>query len=122
LSKRPSSKIVETVRCRHFSASLAPRSVSLLHPLFRIYTQDQRTGTSSLFASCTLRSDFPRIALPHAFRLRNILSIEPTEASVVRQQVRRILNVRALPSWFESSWLQCADIDPTAQLPSPVHR
>ncbi len=51
LSKRPSSKTVETVRCRHFSASLA-RAASACCTRFSASTPKiSRTGTSSLFIS-----------------------------------------------------------------------
>src|ERR1700722_14359962 len=51
-----SSNTVDTVRCRHFSASLA-RAASARCPLFSASTpRIRRTGTSSLFASCTTTS------------------------------------------------------------------
>src|SRR6266850_6363530 len=56
LSKRPSSKTVEAVRCRHFSASLA-RAASACCTRFSASTpRISRTGTSSLFASCRITS------------------------------------------------------------------
>src|ERR1700687_4204847 len=82
LSKRPSSKTVETVRSRHFAASLA-RAASACCTRFSASTpRISRTGTSSLFASCTITSAIFR-GSPSArpSRLRNTLSIEPTEAS-----------------------------------------
>ena len=53
LSKRPSSRTVETVRYRHFSPSLA-RAVSACCTRISASTlRISRTGTSSLFASCS---------------------------------------------------------------------
>jgi hypothetical protein len=82
LSKLPSSKTVETVRSRHFAASFA-RAASACCTRFSASTpRISRTGTSSLFASCTITSAiFRGSPSERPSRLRNILSIEPTGAS-----------------------------------------
>jgi hypothetical protein len=82
LSKRPSLKTVETVRCRHFSASFA-RAVSARCTRISASTpRISRTGTSSLFASCTITSAIFRGSPSErpSRLLSSILSIEPTEA------------------------------------------
>jgi len=56
LSKRPSSKTVETVRCRHFSASLARAASACCTRLSASTPRISRTGTSLLSASCTITS------------------------------------------------------------------
>jgi hypothetical protein len=82
LSKRRSSKIVETVRYRHFSASLA-RTASACCTRFSASTpRISRTGTSSLFASCRITPAISRGSPSRRpSRPRNIFRNEPTEAS-----------------------------------------
>ena len=82
LSKRQSSKTVETVRCRHFLASLARAASACCTRSSASTPRMIRTGTSLLFANCTITSAIFR-GSPSArpSRPRNILSIEPTEAS-----------------------------------------
>jgi hypothetical protein len=77
-----SSNTVDKVRCRHFSASLA-RAASAWCTRFSASTpRINLSGTSSLFASCTIRSAILRGSpSERPSRLRSNLSIEPTEAS-----------------------------------------
>ncbi|MCU1239315.1 MAG: hypothetical protein JWO71_41 [Candidatus Acidoferrum typicum] len=82
LSKRPSSKTVETVRCRHLSASAA-RAASACCTRFSASTpRISRTGTSSLFASCRITSAIFRGSLSQRpSSPRYIFRNEPTVAS-----------------------------------------
>ena len=82
LSKSPSSNTVETVRCRHFSASAA-RAASACCTRFSASTpRISRTGTSSLFASCRITFAIFR-GSPSARPSRpcNIFRNEPTVAT-----------------------------------------
>src|SRR6266481_150514 len=89
------------------------RSFSLLHSLFRIYTQDQ--PHRHVVAICQLHNylrDLPRIAFRTPFKATQHLEHRTDRGLVVRQQVRRILNGAPCPVGSNTSWLQCADLDP----------
>src|ERR1700693_6039375 len=89
------------------------RSFRLLHPLFRIYTEDQ--PHRHLVAICELHDyirDLPRIAFRTPFEASQHLEYRTDRALVVWQQVRRILTGPPLPVRPNTSRLQCADLDP----------
>src|ERR1700704_5731470 len=89
------------------------RTFRLLHPLFRIYTEDQ--AQRHLVAICQLHNyirDLPRIAFLTSFEASQHLEYRTDRGLVVRQQVRRILTGAPRPVGSNTSWLQCADLDP----------
>src|SRR6266404_1088823 len=89
------------------------RSFSFLHPLFRIYTQDQ--PQRHVVAICQLHNyirDLPRIAFRTPFKATQHLEHRTDRGLVVRQQVRRILTGAPCPVGSNTSRLQCADLDP----------
>src|SRR5258708_6684260 len=99
-----SSNTVDKVRYRHFSASLA-RAASAWCTRFSASTpRINRTGTSSLFASCTIRST--------SFEASEQLEHRTDRALIVRQQIRRILPCAPRPVGPNTAWLQRADLDP----------
>src|SRR6267154_559038 len=88
------------------------RSFSLLHPLFRIYTQDQ--SHRYVVAICQLHNyvrDLPRIAFRTSFEASQHLQERTDRGLILRQQVRRILNGAPCPVGPNTSRLQCADLD-----------
>src|SRR3984893_2771764 len=89
------------------------RSFRSLHPLFRIYTEDQ--PHRHLVTICQLHNyirDFPRIAFLTPLEASQYLEGRTDRGLVVRQQVRRILTGAPRPVGPNTSRLQCADLDP----------
>src|SRR6266850_3866266 len=89
------------------------RSFCLLHPLFRIDTEDQ--PHRHLIATCQLHNyvrDFPRIAFQTAFETSQHLQERTDRGLILRQQVRRILNGAPCPVGPNTSRLERADLDP----------
>src|SRR5260370_17235777 len=88
------------------------RSFSLLHPLFRIDTEDETHR--HLVAICQLQNyvrDFPRIAFRTPFEPSQYLQERTDGGLILRQQVRRILNGAPSPVGPNTSRLQRADLD-----------
>src|ERR1700681_3521064 len=102
---------VDTVRCRHFSASLA-RAASAWCTRFSASTpRINLSGASSLFASCTITSAiFRGSPSERPSRLRSSLSIEPTEAAYSGSRsgafcpARRAQLVRIPPGSSVQTW------------------
>src|SRR6202521_6384804 len=89
------------------------RRFRLLHPLFRIDTEDQ--PHRHLVTICQLYNyvrDFPRIAFRTPFEAPQYLEERTDRGLVLRQQVRRILTGTPCPVGPNTSPLQCADLDP----------
>src|SRR5580704_17925455 len=89
------------------------RSFRLLNPLFRIYTEDQ--PHRHLVAICEFHDyirDLPGIAFRTPVEASQHPKRQADRALVVWQQVRRILTGPPLPVRPNTSWLQCADLDP----------
>src|SRR5882762_5047836 len=89
------------------------RSFCLLHPLFRIDTEDQ--PHRHLVAICQLQNyarDLSRIAFRTPFESSQHLVYRTDRGLVVRQQVRHILTRAPCPVGPNTSRLQCADLDP----------
>src|SRR5260370_17093106 len=87
-------------------------SFRLLHPLFRIYTEDQPHW--HLVAVRQLHNyvrDFPRITFQTPFEASQYLQERTDRGVILRQQVRRILNGAPYPVGSNTSRLQCADLD-----------
>src|ERR1700719_2146198 len=90
-----------------------PRSLRLLHTLFRIYTENQ--SHRHLVAICQLQNyirDLSRIAFRALFEASQYLEHRTDRGLVVRQQGRRILTGTPCPVGSNTSWLECADLDP----------
>src|SRR6266404_6836010 len=90
-----------------------PRSFRLLHTLFRIYTENQ--PHRHLVAICQLQNyvrDLSRIAFRAPFEASQYLEHRTDRGLVVRQYSRRILPSTSCPVGSNTSWLQCADLDP----------
>src|SRR5713101_8663700 len=88
------------------------RSFRLLHPLFRIYTEDQPHW--HLVAVRQLHNyvrDFPRITFQTPLEASQYLQERTDRGLILRQQVRRILNGAPCPVGPNTSRLQCADLD-----------
>src|SRR6266446_10668149 len=88
------------------------RSFCLLHPLFRIHTEDQ--PHRHLVAICQLQNhvrDLSRIAFQTPFESSQHLQERTDRGLILRQQVRRILNGLPCPVGPNTSRLQCADLD-----------
>src|SRR5258707_8503526 len=88
------------------------RSFCLLHPLFRIDTEDQ--PHRHLVAIRQLHNyvrDFPRIAFRTPFESSQYLEERTDRGLILRQQVRRILTGAPCPVGPNASRLQCADLD-----------
>src|ERR1700682_3602885 len=84
----------------------------LLHPLFRIDTEDETHR--HLVAICQLQNyvrDFPRIAFRTPFEASQYLQERTDGGLILRQQVRRILNGAPCPVGPNTSRLECADLD-----------
>src|SRR5467141_3855039 len=84
----------------------------LLHPLFRIDTEDETHR--HLVAICQLQNyvrDFPRIAFRTPFEASQYLQERTDGGLILRQQVRRILNGAPCPVCPNTSRLQRADLD-----------
>src|ERR1700732_3353767 len=89
------------------------RRFRLLHPLFRIDTEDQ--PYRHLVAFCQLYNyirDLPRIAFCTPFEASQHVEHRTDRGLVVRQQVRRILTGAPCPVCPNPSRLQRADLDP----------
>src|SRR6266404_5124164 len=89
------------------------RSFCLLHPLFRIHTEDQ--PHRHLVAICQLQNhvrDLSRIAFQTPFESSQHLQERTDRGLMLRQQVRRILNGAPSRVGPNTSRLQCADLDP----------
>src|ERR1700674_3956982 len=87
------------------------RSFCLLHPLFRIHTEDQ--PHRHLVAICQLQNhvrDLSRIAFETPFEASQHLQERTDRGLILRQQVRRILNGPPCPVGPNTSRLQCADL------------
>src|SRR6266436_3985970 len=90
-----------------------PRSFRLLHTLFRIYTENQ--PHRHFVAICQLQNylrDLSRIAFRAPFEASQYLEHRTDRGLVVRQYSRRILPGTSCPVGSNTSWLQCADLDP----------
>src|SRR5258705_1676933 len=88
------------------------RSFCLLHPLFRIDTEDQ--PHRHLVAICQLQNyarDLPRIAFQTPFESSQYLQERTDRGLILRQQVRSILNGAPYPVGPNTSRLECADLD-----------
>src|SRR5467141_332688 len=88
------------------------RSLCLLHPLFRIDTEDQ--PHRHLVAICQLQNyarDLSRIAFQTPFESSQYLEERTDRGLILRQQVRSILNGAPCPVGPNTSRLQCADLD-----------
>src|SRR5580704_6414657 len=89
------------------------RGFRLLHPLFRIDTEDQ--PHRQVVAVCQLHDyirDLPRIAFRTPVEASQYLEYRTDRGLVVRQQVRRILTSTPCPVGSNTSRLQCANLDP----------
>src|SRR6267142_814404 len=89
------------------------RSFRLLHPLFRVYTENQ--PHRHLVAICQLQNylrDFSRIAFRTPLETSQHLEDRTDRGLVVRQKLRRILTRAPCPVGPDASRLQCADLDP----------
>src|SRR6267378_2463967 len=89
------------------------RSFRLLHPLFRIYTENQ--PHRHLVAICQLQNylrDLSRIAFRTPLEASQYLEHRADRGLVVRQKLRRILTRAPCPVGPDASRLQCADLDP----------
>src|SRR5258708_8020550 len=85
----------------------------LLHPLFRVYTEDQ--PHRHLVAIRQLHNyvgDLPRIPFRTPFEASQHLEYRTDRGLVVPQQVGRILPRAPCPVGPNTSRLQCADLDP----------
>src|SRR6266404_6011905 len=85
----------------------------LLHPLFRVYTEDQ--PHRHLVAIRQLHNyvgDLPRIPVRTPFEASQHLEYRTDRGLVVPQQVGRILPRAPCPVGPNTSRLQCADLDP----------
>src|SRR6266853_6926505 len=88
------------------------RSFRLLHPLFRIDTEDQ--PHRHLVAICQLKNyarDLSRIAFRTPFEASQHLQERTDRGLILREQVRCILNGAPCPVGPNTSRLQCADLD-----------
>src|SRR5712692_6379870 len=88
------------------------RGFCLLHPLFRIYTEDQPHW--HLVAVRQLHNyvrDFPRITFQTPFEASQYLQERTDRGLILRQQVRRFLNGAPCPVGPNTSRLQRADLD-----------
>src|ERR1700682_2344626 len=84
----------------------------LLHPLFRIDTEDETHR--HLVAICQLQNyarDLSRIAFRTSFEASQYLQERTDRGLILRQQVRRILNGAPCPVGPNTSRLECADLD-----------
>src|SRR6266478_4665499 len=89
------------------------RSFCLLHPLFRVYTENQ--PHRHLVAICQLQNylrDLSRIAFRTPLEASQYLEHRADRGLVVRQKLRRILTRAPCPVGPDASRLQCADLDP----------
>src|SRR6266481_5731635 len=89
------------------------RSFRLLHPLFRVYTENQ--PHRHLVAICQLQNylrDLSRIAFRTPLEASQYLEHRADRGLVVRQKLRRILTRAPCPVGPDASRLQCADLDP----------
>jgi len=92
------------------------RSFRLLHPAFRIDTEDQ--PHRHLVAIRELHNYvryFPRIAFRTPFKASQYLQERTDRGLILRQQVRRILDRAPCPVGPNTSRLQGADLDPEAR-------
>src|SRR5258705_13963405 len=88
------------------------RSFCLLHPLFRIDTEDQ--PHRHLVAICQLENyarDLSRIAFRTPFEASQYLEERTDRGLVLGQQIWRILTGAPCPVGPDASRLQCADLD-----------
>src|SRR5882762_8952104 len=89
------------------------RSFRLLHPLFRVYTENQ--PHRHLVAICQLQNylrDLSRIAFRTPLEASQYLEHRADRGLVVRQKLRRILTRAPCPVGPDAPRLQCADLDP----------
>src|SRR6266404_1844707 len=89
------------------------RGFRLLHPLFRIYAENQ--PHRHLVAICELQNyirDLSGIAFRAPFEASQYLEHRTDRGLVVRQQVRRILTGTPRPVGSNTSWLERANLDP----------
>src|SRR5260370_25329051 len=96
-----------------FLSLVRARSFCLLHPLFRIDTEDQ--PHRHLVAICKLQNyarDLSRIAFRTHFESSQHLVYRTDRGLIVRQQVWHVLTRARCPVGPNASRLQCADLDP----------